>query len=38
MVLVQNLLEISTKEPHPQSFSRRRPNPQISQMTSVEGR
>jgi len=31
-LLAQKLLEMSTREPHPQPTSRGRPNPQMSQM------
>jgi hypothetical protein len=36
LILVQNLLEMSSREPHPQSTPKRRPNPQTSQMTWLE--
>jgi len=32
VIFVQNLLEMSGREPHPQYTPRGRPNPQVSQM------
>jgi hypothetical protein len=36
LALVQNMLEISAKEPHPHSTPREKPNPQARQLTCLE--